>query len=275
VPVETIKCQECGSADVTEFKSSTYVCGHCEAIFKHIEPSQGTNVACSCGTFAVGRCAECDKPVCADCSKRVNGVRLCVTCAQSQQYEASTRRLNAAAQRRVDTRQALRLIEDPYERLCVALKELTHKRPAGAFENNGRSGLPGDLLAEICPELWETPPVISDLENDPPWDGADIARWFAGRAEKSNIQPKESYEPGTVSRTLFGGRTRDAALPCWRFVSGSTHVDAGENPRRADAFVLVDGRLVQGSGPRGRENLTGTALIAMARMLEQARPREH
>jgi DNA-directed RNA polymerase subunit RPC12/RpoP len=34
MPIETIKCQECGSADVTEFKPGSYVCSHCESVFK-------------------------------------------------------------------------------------------------------------------------------------------------------------------------------------------------------------------------------------------------
>jgi hypothetical protein len=27
MPVETVKCQECGSTDVSEFKPGSYVCG--------------------------------------------------------------------------------------------------------------------------------------------------------------------------------------------------------------------------------------------------------
>jgi len=74
--LETIKCQECGAADVTEFKAGTYVCGHCETIFKHVEPSQG-GLACDCGTFAVGRCKACGAPVCSVHSAVVTVGRLC------------------------------------------------------------------------------------------------------------------------------------------------------------------------------------------------------
>jgi chemotaxis protein histidine kinase CheA len=66
MPIETIKCQECGSVDVTEFKPGSYVCRHCEAVFKHLDPSKLTltNELCACGTFAIGHCAECAAPVC-------------------------------------------------------------------------------------------------------------------------------------------------------------------------------------------------------------------
>ena len=69
MPIETIKCQECGSADVTEFKSGTYVCGHCESVFKYTKTEEGHAgpVACeTCGVLAVGRCRDCARPFCAD-----------------------------------------------------------------------------------------------------------------------------------------------------------------------------------------------------------------
>lgn len=35
---------------------------------------------CSCGTFAIGVCVECDSPVCGDCSAIYKGRRLCRSC---------------------------------------------------------------------------------------------------------------------------------------------------------------------------------------------------
>lgn len=66
MPVETIKCQECGSADVTEFKAGSYVCGHCGAVFKHVAPA-GVAVGCQiegCGVLAIGRCRVCKRAFC-------------------------------------------------------------------------------------------------------------------------------------------------------------------------------------------------------------------
>lgn len=85
--LESVNCRQCGSADVTEFKAGTYVCGHCEAVFKHIDQS-GT-ATCACGTFAVGRCAECRIPICSDCSRRVGSVRLCSEHALAAAFEAT------------------------------------------------------------------------------------------------------------------------------------------------------------------------------------------
>jgi hypothetical protein len=67
MPVETIKCQECGSADVNEFKAGSFVCQHCEATFKHIH-SGGAQVTCAidgCGVSAIGRCRQCGRGFCA------------------------------------------------------------------------------------------------------------------------------------------------------------------------------------------------------------------
>jgi hypothetical protein len=68
VSVETIKCRECGSSDVTEFKAGTYVCGHCESVFKRVVPPEVTEATgCqidSCGVPAVGRCHVCTRRFC-------------------------------------------------------------------------------------------------------------------------------------------------------------------------------------------------------------------
>jgi hypothetical protein len=66
MPFETIKCRECGSPEVTEFKAGTYVCGHCEAIFRHVSPGAASG-GCEidgCAVPAVGRCSNCDRRFC-------------------------------------------------------------------------------------------------------------------------------------------------------------------------------------------------------------------
>jgi hypothetical protein len=66
VPIETIKCQECGSADVTEFKAGSYVCGHCDAVFKHVDPSRVTiqREFCECGGAIAFQCRMCHTGIC-------------------------------------------------------------------------------------------------------------------------------------------------------------------------------------------------------------------
>ena len=59
--IETIKCRECGSADVTEFKPDSFVCGHCEAVFKRTDPNSlsVTPTFCSCGNPVTALCQVC------------------------------------------------------------------------------------------------------------------------------------------------------------------------------------------------------------------------
>ncbi len=283
MPVETIKCQECGSADVTEFKAGTYVCGHCEAVFKHVESSQGGHVACACGTFAIGRCKVCNTPVCEIHSRMGVASRLCEAhfAAEAAENARKARKTmeeerrtqpdrdraaeadreaarRAAVERLLSERRAFQQsIPDPYERLCVALYRRT--QPAGMQGN----------LGEICPELWESLPDSSDLENDPPWNGGDVAAWFARRAREIGIPPDDVIRPLSWGHTLFGKpkQIAGAAMPCWRFRDGSTRV-SGEISRREEALVLADGRLYSA------DNLTRAALVQMAVMLERAQPQE-
>lgn len=70
MPLEALKCPSCGSADVTEFKLGSYVCGHCEGIFKYVEPPAAINVRnefCRCGNIIQAQCAICRTGMCADC----------------------------------------------------------------------------------------------------------------------------------------------------------------------------------------------------------------
>lgn len=77
------------------------VCGHeyHEAVPLSGEPS-GT---CECGTFAIGRCAECSRPVCGSHSKLVDGRRLCeVDVAEHAAKALDAERLDGLRNLRVD-----------------------------------------------------------------------------------------------------------------------------------------------------------------------------
>jgi len=76
MPLETMKCQECGSADVTEFKPGTYVCGHCEVVFKYVDPCavKASPTFCACGNQIQFRCQICRTALlCAHCDYRQAG----------------------------------------------------------------------------------------------------------------------------------------------------------------------------------------------------------
>jgi hypothetical protein len=95
MPVETIKCQECGSAEVTEYKAGSYVCSHCDAIFKHVDPTRVTVAPafCTCGNRIVFRCDLCQSGLCGECDvKRLDFVSLPMTFVHMQGFGYLLRR---------------------------------------------------------------------------------------------------------------------------------------------------------------------------------------
>ena len=68
MPLESITCTHCGSSEVQEFKAGTFVCSHCEGVFKHLDPTTLTvsqePAFCSCGATVDYKCSLCDKGVC-------------------------------------------------------------------------------------------------------------------------------------------------------------------------------------------------------------------
>lgn len=70
--VEAIKCPNCGSAEVTEFKSGSYVCTHCEGTFKYVDPQQPTVTMrpdfCRCGNIVRAQCGTCQSGICSQCT---------------------------------------------------------------------------------------------------------------------------------------------------------------------------------------------------------------
>ena len=92
------------------------VCGH---EYQEAAPAGGdASAMCECGTFAIGQCAECSRPVCGSHSKLVDGRRLCE--ADVADHAAETQ----AAQRLDDLRKYRSAEEAMRERLILHLQSL-------------------------------------------------------------------------------------------------------------------------------------------------------
>lgn len=52
--------------------------------------------ACSCGTFAIGRCVDCSRAVCGDCSLLRDGRRLCRECSAASDRRVEAQRAEQA-----------------------------------------------------------------------------------------------------------------------------------------------------------------------------------
>ena len=68
MPNEAIRCPSCGAGDVRQSASDSYVCKHCHANFRWVDPTRitvtGKPTLCSCGRVAVAFCVRCQEPLC-------------------------------------------------------------------------------------------------------------------------------------------------------------------------------------------------------------------
>jgi hypothetical protein len=75
MPLESLACTNCGSADVKAVKASTYFCNQCDSVFKHVDPAKVTTAPafCSCGNPVTAQCQVCQVSVmCMACDATKN-----------------------------------------------------------------------------------------------------------------------------------------------------------------------------------------------------------
>jgi hypothetical protein len=242
MPVETIKCQECGSADVTEFKPGTYICAHCESVFKVVDPSMPSHTLCSCGTVVVGRCTDCGIAVCGHHSALWHDERrLCRGCLEKEQEalrEASRVRVHtekiahATAREAWDTRvKSLMATQSLPSQVCQVMRVATRASP----QTGGELLVRPDLLFRLLPDLFPAP--LQFEADNAPWSDDEIALWFS-KASMSPPQPLEGPKPEGRSR----GPKRTSILG-WTFPWGSTRVErVSSGTYSMKVGVSADGR---------------------------------
>jgi hypothetical protein len=284
MPVETIKCRECGSAEVTEFKPGSYVCGHCEAVFKHVPPA-GTGVGCEidgCGVAARGRCSSCTRAVCATHQAGAQ----CTAC-QADAWARQEEDRQADAQRRYEADQVSRAayeeerekwlgrcrdllasIDDPVGRQVCALREATSIKTYNI-------GQPQSTVEGISVDLEFLKSLLPGNTDPDRWDDSAVVTWFLGAVKKP--PSKQPYGP----KLPFRGRRR--LVDVWFLDCGWTDDDAMEGRQHWShifkrAVVLADGRrrFVERSGPgvlelRDEASLNANALCQMAYLAELPR----
>ncbi len=68
MPIEQVRCENCGSGDVRQLAPDSYVCEHCHTNFRWVDPTKKTVVhkqsVCKCGNVAKAFCVRCQEPVC-------------------------------------------------------------------------------------------------------------------------------------------------------------------------------------------------------------------
>ncbi|MGO8753255.1 MAG: hypothetical protein ACLQNE_45540 [Thermoguttaceae bacterium] len=68
MPIEQVRCDNCGSGDVRQSAADSYVCEHCHTNFRWVDPTKRTVVqkasVCKCGHVAAAYCVGCGEPIC-------------------------------------------------------------------------------------------------------------------------------------------------------------------------------------------------------------------
>jgi hypothetical protein len=213
--------------------------------------------------FAIGRCADCDAPVCgeADCSDRIEGRFLCSRCAspkrrvereaRAQEQQAEVDRANAAEQ--VLAEKLIASYDEEKGKFLAAVEELPDSverlvlAVAHTSQVNGSelwSCQNPDVLSSLFPDLWPSRDAVKASDSNPPWDATLIARWFAERARAMGV-------PFAGRRALWWMPTFRTLRHGWVFVSPERSTPEGEQKqtRNLRIFVNKDGRLYRESSP--------------------------
>ncbi len=68
MPIEQVRCDNCGSGDVRQLVADSYACEHCHTNFRWVDPTKRTVVHesrfCECGKVPTAVCYGCRQPVC-------------------------------------------------------------------------------------------------------------------------------------------------------------------------------------------------------------------
>lgn len=214
----------------------------------HDGPPADSAAECSCGTFAIGRCAECRQPVCGLHSGYDDGQLLCLTHLEERRTRAAALLAAAAADRmaaernrrtREEASGSARVLtriahyDDPHERLLLAfthwVPDLNGYDPLRSFLGTHRGGTgptrrtnPGEnprpphihtegagLFATAFPELWPDSEKVVLGALDPPWSTPALLKWFAARATQHDIPTRPVRQ--SWSRSKREGWSFDSA----------------------------------------------------------------
>jgi len=140
----------------------------------------GSQTVCECGMFAVARCTECARPLCGDCSRRVDGRIYCAPHGRALQAEIDAERASALARAQEAHRQ------QQAER--AARRDQVRAYVPGLLEQLKTLGSPGST------------PITFMTSEDKPGVLASMREWVSGSrptvdvATTLNAWPLKTYQ---------------------------------------------------------------------------------
>ncbi len=208
--------------------SDSHVCGN---RYQEVDSQSPVQIAetCSCGTYAIGRCAECRRSICGDHSGIVGGSRLCGFCTASR---------DAARQKADDEAKAARLAED--ESCITAFL-------AAAAEK----GFPG------TDDIYSAEQVISGRDRRKLLKAAraDHARKVFGPSYEGGRKRKSQKSTAELEREISERNREEPLARGWRVRSNVVRLpqDRGDDiVATHHTYLMTDGKVVTVRDDTGR-----------------------
>lgn len=217
----------------------------------HQAGSSGDVPSCGCGTFAIGSCKECGKPVCGDHSALRAGsmLRVCSWCEETR-FAAE---LEARATLEVEAKAARLEREHAHELSRRQHFSALRMKHGDAVSHLVLNALELNPRVEVLPPLvYREPHQQVGTPSGVEFDGtgvehpsSEIARWWVAEAMAAQLNPWWT-EVETVAVGRLRKRLESVRLRGWSFNNGSTieiRHHRGLWPEWYDAVVLESGAL--------------------------------
>lgn len=205
-----------------------------------------SDAQCECGTFAIGICKRCDRPVCGYHSTIESGVRLCAPC---RSIVADERK--AAWKQSRDARIAeLQAIEHPVEQLIATMGAFVRLGHTGGYDGDPYErtitwGTDWGAINQVIPGTFDEKCEALEANVRIACKDADIAQWLANVAFERGLPTTEIRHSRQVyeSKGLLGRRTvvrrvDEPPTAGWEFGDATVEVD-GSFKGRFTAISLV------------------------------------
>lgn len=123
-----------------------------------------THETCACGTFAIGHCQDCTRPVCGSHSSLTEGVRVCVQDARKRVATAHTKYLDESIKKAVEERE-LRTQQE--QQVARFLAEMAARGNPGTQQLWRLDRSYSGLLTRPAWKAWDLGRVVSDYVGEP------------------------------------------------------------------------------------------------------------
>lgn len=232
------------------------ICGHEYHEANPGDDAMGDRESCSCGIFAIGRCAECQQPLCgrhgADRKQRF----VCQRCRVRLDEEDAAAAAQAAAEQDAvaqekfaaevahvlaDLRQRLLRVTDPTERMLRLWDALNDEPLHTAYSNQKR--LLASFVSDVSGDSQRSPLRLKPESLQWHLDRGGLMQWVADKTKT----PSARYSRHESVNGFFRGTRKLDSLAGWRIGSAtrSDNDSYRSSSWTVDIVFLIDGTVAE------------------------------